>query len=197
MTKAQALAVSLVLSFAAASCSDGGRAVAEAALEAAEGTLATVRIEAVRYVPDQVKAVEGSMAAVRDEFAQGDYTQVLTDTKALTSKISAIGAAAAAKKAELTTAWQTVSSGMPQVIQSIQSRVEWVSKQRRLPRDLSREAFDAARSGLEFINRTWAEATDAFKAGNLAEAMAKATTAKTRAAEVMTALNMQVPAALK
>jgi hypothetical protein len=180
----------------AGACGDGGRAHAEAAVEAAEGTLATVRTEAVRYVPDQVKAVDGSMAAVRDAFSKGSYTQVLTDTPALLSKISALAAAAAAKKTELSTSWQAMSDEVPQVIQTIQSQVDVLSTSRRLPEGLTRVVLDEAKAGLEVINRTWTEATDAFTAGNLADAIAKATTVKTRAAEVMTALNMQVPPTL-
>jgi hypothetical protein len=197
MTKACAVAVSLGLSLMAVACGDDGRAAADAAVKAAEGTLVTVRIDAVRYVPDQVKAVEGSMAALRDAFSKGSYRQVLTDTPALLSKISALATAAAAKKTESTTAWRAMSDELPQVIQTIQSRVDVLSKSRRLPEGLTRVALDGATDGLEDINRTWTEATDAFKAGNLADAIATATTVKTRAAEVMTALNMQVPPTLK
>ncbi len=195
MTRACAVIVSLGLSLIAGACGDGGRSAAEAAVKAAEGTLATVRTEAVRYVPDQVRAVDGSMAAVRDAFSKGSYTQVLTDTPALLSKISAVAAAAAAEKT--TTSWQAMSDELPLVIQTIQSRVDVLSKSRRLPEGLTRVALDEAKAGLEVINRTWTEATDAFKAGNLADAIAKATIVKTRAAEAMAALNIQVPPTLK
>ena len=195
MTRACAVIVSLGLSLIAGACGDGGRSAAEAAVKAAEGTLATVRTEAVRYVPDQVRAVDGSMAAVRDAFSKGSYTQVLTDTPALLSKISAVAAAAAAEKT--TTSWQAMSDELPLVIQTIQSRVDVLSKSRRLPEGLTRVALDEAKAGLEVINRTWTDATDAFKAGNLADAIAKATIVKTRAAEAMAALNIQVPPTLK
>jgi hypothetical protein len=197
MTKACAVVVSLGFGVLAGACGDGGRAAAEAAVKATEATLTTVRTDAVRYVPDQVKAVEGSMAAVRDAFAKGSYTQVLSDTKALSTKIAAVGAATAAKKAELTTTWHAMADGLPEVIQTIQGSVDALSQSRRLPKGLTREALDSAKEGLEVVNRTWTEAADAFKAGNLADAMAKATTVRTRAAEIMTALNIQVPAAPK
>jgi hypothetical protein len=197
MIKGHALAVCLVLSVPAAACGDGGRASAEAALKATEGTFATVRSDALRYVPDQVKAVEDSIAGIRDSFAKGSYRQVLADAEALMPRLSALGAAAAAKKAEMANGWEAVSGGLPDVIQAIQSRVDVLAKSRRMPPGLTREAFDGAKSGLDVVNRVWTEANEAFMAGNLADAMAKAATVKTRAAEVMTALNMQVPAALK
>jgi hypothetical protein len=197
MIRACAVVVSVGFGVLAGACGDGGRAAAEAAVKATEATLTTVRTEAVRYVPDQVKAVEGSMAAVRDAFEKGSYTQVLSDTKALSTKISALGAAAAAKKTELTTNWHAMSDGLPEVIQTIQGRVDVLSKSRRLPKGLTTDALDSAKAGLEVVNRTWTEAADAFNAGNLADAMAKATTVKARAAEIMTALDAQVPAAPK
>jgi hypothetical protein len=47
------------------------------------------------------------------------------------------------------------------------------------------------------VNQTWTEASEAYKAGNFSDAIGKATAAKNQAAEIMTALNMQPPAAAK
>jgi len=59
------------------------------------------------------------------------------------------------------------------------------------------EAFDGAQSGFDMINSAWTEANDAFKSGDVAGAMAKAGTVKAKAAEILGALNMPVPDALK
>ncbi len=47
------------------------------------------------------------------------------------------------------------------------------------------------------IKPTWAEASAAHSAGNFADAVSKARVAKDKGVEIMTALNMQVPAAAK
>jgi len=53
------------------------------------------------------------------------------------------------------------------------------------------------RAGLDALNKSWTEAADAYKAGNLSDAISKAKAAKDKAVEAKTALNMQVPAAAK
>lgn len=47
------------------------------------------------------------------------------------------------------------------------------------------------------MNQSWNEASDAAKAGNMTDAIAKAQAAKAKAVEVMTALNMTVPEAAR
>ncbi len=57
--------------------------------------------------------------------------------------------------------------------------------------------FDGAKAGLDELNKDWASASDAFKSGNMTDAISKARAAKAKAVEGMTALNMQVPEAAK
>ena len=72
-----------------------------------------------------------------------------------------------------------------------------LSKSKTLPSTISKESFAAAQSGLDTLNNTWAAAGDAFKSGNVMDAVAKGQSVKAKAAEVMAALGMQVPDALR
>jgi hypothetical protein len=80
---------------------------------------------------------------------------------------------------------------------AIQSRVDILSQSKKLPAGLDKAKLEGAKAGLTALNQTWTEASEAYKAGNLTDAIGKATAAKDKAAEVMTALNMQLPAAAK
>ncbi len=104
-------------------------------------------------------------------------------------------AAAAAKKEELGKSWDEMNAGLPGMVGAIQSRVDILSKARRLPSGLDKAAFENAKASLDTVNQTWSEATSAFSGGNLMEAVTKATAVKEKAAEIMTALGMQVPEA--
>jgi hypothetical protein len=73
--------------------------------------------------------------------------------------------------------------------------VDILSKSKKLPANLDKEKFEGAKSGLSEINKVWDEANNAFKEGNLADALAKANTVKEKAAEIMSTLGMQVPEA--
>jgi hypothetical protein len=170
---------------------------AEVALKAAEEAVAAAKAEAARYVPDQAKAIEAALAAAKDKFAKGDYKAALTDAQALPAKVKEVASAAAAKKAELTKAWEGVSAGMPQVVEAIKSRVDTLSQAKKLPANMTADKLAAAKAGLAELTQSWTTATEAFKAGNLPDAMGTATAMKAKAAELLGALGMPVPDALK
>jgi hypothetical protein len=179
----------------AACASDQGPA--EQALKAAEDALNSAAAQAAKYVPDQVKAAQDQLKGLKDSFAKGDYKTVLSGASDLTAKVKAMSAAAAAKQAELTKTWQDVSTGLPKVVDAIKSRVDILSKAKKLPATVDKAAVQGAKSGLEAIDKVWNDAQASFKSGNVADALAKAQTVKTQAADLMTRLGMEVPAALK
>lgn len=170
---------------------------AETALKAAEQAVSTAVAEASKYVPDQAKALQDSLASLKDAFAKGEYKTVLAGTGDLTTKAKALADAAAAKKTELTASWTDMSGGLPKVIEAIQGRVDILSKAKKLPANMDKAALDSARSGLDSMNKAWADAQASFTSGNLADAVSKATALKAQAAEIMTKLGMPVPEALK
>ncbi len=77
-------------------CAEKGPA--ETALKAAEEAINTAKIEASKYVPDQAKALDSALAAVREKLNKGDYKAVLSEAPALTAKAQDMASAAAAKK---------------------------------------------------------------------------------------------------
>ena len=186
----------LVLASAVGGCG-GQKAPAEAAIASAETAFAAVQAEAVKYLPDQAKGVADAIAGAKAALGKGDYQAALTAAQALPGKVSELSTAMAAKKTELTATWTSLSESMPKVVEVIQSRIGILSKSKALPAGLDAAKFDQAKSGLASLTSAWTEATTAFGAGNLTEAVAKAGSAKSLAVTVMNLLNMQVPAALQ
>jgi hypothetical protein len=180
-----------------AACGSGDKGPAETALKAAEEAINSAKGDASKYMPDQVRSLESALAATREKLSKGDYKAVLSEAPALTSKAQEIASAAAAKKAELTKSWEGLSSGMPRVVEAIQSRVDILSQSKKLPAGMSAETLAQAKAGLSEITQQWTAATEASKGGNLADAVAKASSVKVKAAEVLTLLKMPVPEALK
>jgi len=170
---------------------------AEAAIKAAEAAVSATVAEASQYVPDQAKSLQAALAATKEKFAKGDYTAALADATSLTGKAKEVASAASAKKAELTKAWEGLSAGMPKVLDAIKGRVEILSKSKKLPANLTAEKFASAKSGLEEMTQQWTAATASASGGNLMDAITKGGAVKTKAAEVLTALGMPVPDALK
>ncbi len=186
--------IALACCFTIISCSTA-KAPADAAIKAADEAIAGVKADASVYVPDQLKAVEDTLASAKANFQKGEYQQALADAKDLAGKAKDLASAVAAKKDELTKSWQDMSAGLPGMVSAIQSRVNILSKSRKLPAGLDKEKFESAKTSLASVTQTLSEATDSFKSGNLMDAVSKATTVKEKAAEIMASLGMKPPEA--
>jgi hypothetical protein len=71
---------------------------AEQALKTAETAVGAVQAEAAKWVPDQAKALDASVAALRDKLAKKEYKAVLADAPAVGARAQEVAASAAAKK---------------------------------------------------------------------------------------------------
>ncbi len=183
-----------VIGLALVACA-GNKDAASTAIKAAEDAYNAVKGEAMKYVPDKAKAIEDSIKAAKDTFDKGNYDAALNAAKAIPEKVKELAAAAAAKKAELTKAWDEMSAGLPKMLDAVKSRLDILSKSKKLPAGLDKAKVEGAKSGYDTAAKMWEDAKAAFAGGNLTDAMAKATTVKEKAVEVMKTLNMQVPAA--
>lgn len=189
--------VALMTAVTVVACGDGGKAAAETAMTALESAYEAVKADGAKYVPDQAKDIDAAMTAVKETFGNGEYMQALTDAQGLTAKVTELGSAITAKQAELTKAWEGLNTGVPGVIQGLQTQVETLSKARRLPTGVTKEAVEAAKTAVPALSTSWDDAAAAFKSANLTEALAKAQTVKAKAIDMMTSLGMTIPDALK
>ncbi len=186
-------ALLVIVLFVAACASD--KKPAEEAIKAAEAAVNSAKGEAMKYVPDQVKGLDDALKSAKDAFAKKDYKAALAAAKDIPAKAKDLSAAANAKKAELTKAWEDMSGGLPKMVEAIKSRVDILSKSKKLPAGMDKAKFDEAKGGLTEITQMWDDAQKAFQSGNLADAVSKANTVKDKAAQIMGTLGMKAPAA--
>lgn len=187
------LTLATAVSLAAACASQ--KAPADAAIKAAQGAFDAVRGEAQSLVPDQAKAVSDALAGAQDAFTKGDYQAALTAAQDASGKATALAQAVAAKKDELAKSWAEMSGSLPGMVEAISAKVAELSKARRLPKGMDKETVENAKAGLEMMQAAWGEAGAAASAGNVMDAVAKATTVKEKAGEVMAMLGMPMPEA--
>ncbi|MBV9346199.1 MAG: hypothetical protein JOZ03_14545 [Gammaproteobacteria bacterium] len=173
------------------------KAPAEQALAAAESALAQVRDSAQKYVPDQLAAVDTQLQGLKDAYAKGDYKAVLTGAPTLTNAINTLKDAAAAKQqeseaanAKAKDAWNAASADLPKMVDAISSRVAMLSKSRHLPKGVTKDAVDKARSAVEDLRSRWTEANSAAGSGDYVTAMSHADAIRTQANEIMQSLKM-------
>jgi len=196
LKKILSFAVAALFALSLGACSSA-KGPAEQALKSAEDALNAGKADAMKYIPEKVKSAEDALKTAKDAFAKGDYPAATAAAADVTAKVKDFGAAVAAKKTELTKAWEGQSQLLPNMIASIKSRVDVLTKSRKLPANLDKEKFEGAKNGLAEIEKAWGEASSAFKEGGLADALAKAKSVKAKAVEIMTTLGMQVPEAAK
>ena len=194
----QRIAIGIVMVIAVvalAACESAEKAPAAAAISAAQSAIDAVKGEAMKYVPDQVKSAQDAVAAARASFEKNDFKAALAGAQDATAKAKELGAAVATKKAELTKSWEEMSNGVPKMAEVIKSRVDILSQSKKLPAGVDRAKLDDAKAGLASVNENWAAASNAFKSGDMSDAVSKGKSAKDKAVEIMTALNMTVPQA--
>ncbi len=170
---------------------------AEQAVMSAGAALDAVRDDAQKYVPEQLGGVEAQLGDMKGSFEKGDYAGVLKAAPAMTAAIASMKDAAAAKKVEAEQAlakakddWGPASTAVPKMVDEIAKRVEALSKTKKLPKGVSKDAVAAAKTGLDTLKSTWADASNASSSGDYTTAMAKAKAVKDKAAEIMKSLGM-------
>ena len=170
---------------------------AEQAVAGAQAALDAVRDDAQKYVPEQLGGVEEKLSDMKGSFAKGDYAGVLAAAPGVTASINSMKDAAAAKKNEAVVAlakakddWGPASSAVPKMVDDLGKRVETLSKTKKLPKGVTKEAVAAAKTGLDSLKSTWADANNAATSGDFTTAMAKADAVKSKAAEMMKSLGM-------
>jgi hypothetical protein len=163
------------------------------ALAAVESSLAALKDDAAKYAPDGLKGIESTLGMLKDSLAKKDYKTVLAGTPQLSQAVDSLKVAIAAGKERAESAlveWNSLSADVPPLVEAIQSRVDILSKSRKLPKNVSSDAFESAKSGLESMKTTWGEATAAFASGDSSTAADKAREVKAKGEEVLQKLGM-------
>jgi len=162
------------------------------AVASAEAALNDVRPDAARYVPDQLQAEDAKLAALKQDLAKKDYDAVLTKAPKFREEVAALEDSAVSRQTQLAAAtreWQELNEEVPKLVEAIQSRVDNL-KGVRLPKDVKKAAFEAAKADLETMKTQWAEATAAANAGNTTEATDKGRLVQAKGKEVSEKLAM-------
>lgn len=171
---------------------------AEQAVASAQAALDAVRDDAQKYAPEQLGGVEAKLSDMKGAFQQGNYAGVLAAAPGLTASLASMKDAAAAKKAEAEQAlakakddWGPASAAVPKMVEEIAKRVETLSKNKKLPRGVTKDSLAAAKTAVDSMKSGWAEAANASSSGDYTTAMAKAQAVKDKAAAIMKSLDMK------
>ncbi|HXX11389.1 MAG TPA: hypothetical protein VEK05_07700 [Burkholderiales bacterium] len=164
---------------------------AEAAIKAAGQAIDQIRGEASRYAPDQLKQLEDALKSAQDAFAKKDYKAALDAASTLSAKAQDVAKAAAAKKAELTKSWEDLNAGIPQLMDALKSRLDILSKAKKLPAGLDKDQLAALTSGYDEAAKQFQAAKDAAGGGDLNKAIEAGQAIKQKGMEMAAALGLK------
>jgi hypothetical protein len=167
---------------------------AQKAIADIEAAVAAAGADATRYVHDEVQAVTDQVANLKAQFDKKDYKGVLAAAPAVQAQAQALSASAASRKSEamdaLNAEWGSLSASVPQAVAAIQSRVDVLSKSRKLPKGLDKAAVDGVKTGLEEANGLWSQATTAQASGDLETAVGLGRQVKEKADGLLATLGL-------
>jgi hypothetical protein len=161
------------------------RGPANEALDKIEASLKDVKEDAAKYAPEGLKGVEAQFDRLKASFEAKEYENVLAGTPSLAQAVDSLKAAVSSGKeqakavyAAAKTEWDGLNVEVPNTIESIQARVDELSKGKRLPFGINKDEFEGAKSAFESLKSQWAEAIAEANKGDAVEATQKGKTAK-------------------
>jgi len=170
----------------------GNEQPANNAVTQADAALSPMRDDALKFAPDELKAADATLAKMKDDLAKEDYKAVVgavpqfnTEVKALQETLVQKQTLAAAAQNE----WDTLNAEVPKAVEAIQVRVDAL-KGAKLPKEITKENYEAAKTELETVKATWTEATAAATAGDTVTAADKGRTVAAKVEEIKTELAM-------
>lgn len=165
---------------------------AEQAVAQGEAALNEIRADAEKFAPEQLKAPEATLARFKEALAQEKYGTVLEGIPQFNAEIKTLRETVMVEQtaiAAATTEWENLNAEVPKAVAEIENRMKNLTGS-RLPKEVKKEDYEAAKANLEPLKAQWAEATAAFQAGDALAAADKGRKVKQLAEEMKTQLAM-------
>lgn len=167
---------------------------AKKAIADIEAAVTAAGEDATKYIPEEVQAVNDEIAKLKAQFDKKDYKGVVAAAPAVLAQAQALSANATAKKTEATDAlnaeWNGLAASLPQAVAAIQSRVDILSKSKKLPAGMDKAALESAKTTLAEANDLWAQATSAQASGDVDRAVTLGRQVKEKTDSLLSTLGM-------
>lgn len=175
------------------------KAPAEQTVADIDTALNAIHNSSAKYSPDGLHTVEAQVTTLHKSLDQGNYKDVLASAPTVTTAIANLRQDAQAKQTAAETAlaqtkqqWFTLSAEVPKLIAGVHSQLDMLSKNRKLPRGLTRASFESAKAEAASLDSMWTDATNTVATeDNYASAVAKGQAVKDKASQLMQTLGLK------
>jgi len=170
---------------------------AEKAVAQIESSIAEFRADAEKYAAEELKGLDEQVNTLKASLASKDYGKVVTGAPAVASAVTTLKDTVAKARADsdaimaaATAEWGELSQSVPQLVDALQSRIDTLSKSRKLPKNVDKATFETIKTDFETVKADWTSASREFMAGAAADAVRKARAARAKAEEIHAKLGM-------
>ena len=163
------------------------------AVTQAEAAVAELRVDGAKFAPDELKTTEATLAKMKANLAKQDYKDVVADVPQFNKEVATLKETLVGRQTQVIAAtreWESLNAEVPKAVEEIQVRVDSLASSPKLPKEVDKHEFEAAKASLETMKTDWAAATAAFSEGNATEAADKARSVQGKVDEVKDQLAM-------
>jgi predicted nucleic acid-binding Zn-ribbon protein len=163
------------------------------AVTQAEAAVADLRVDGAKFAPDELKTTEATLAKMKANLAKQDYKDVVAEVPQFNKQVATLKETLVGRQTQMIAAtreWESLNAEVPKAVQEIQVRVDSLASSPKLPKEVDKHEFEAAKASLETMKTDWAAATAAFSEGNATEAADKARSVQGKVDEVKDQLAM-------
>lgn len=180
--------IALSMALLITACTNKYEQPAKEALASAEKALTEARDEAKEFAQEELTQAEESYARMKAKYENKEFEDVAGNEMAtFNQKMTALTDMVAVRQTQITTAtkqWEeTLSVEVPKKIEAIENRFKAL-KPNRLPKEVTKEAYESAKASFETVKADWAAAQAAQAEGRAIEATEKARAVEAKAQEV-------------
>lgn len=179
--------IALSMALLIAGCADKYEQPAKDAMASAEKALNEARVDAKEFAQEELAQAEESYARMKKRFDDKEYKDTVEETTTFNGKMTALKDMVVVRQTQITTAgreWEErLSTEVPKKIEAIEARVKSL-KPARLPKEVTKEAYENAKASIEGIKAEWAAAQAAHAEGKAIEAADKARAVEAKAQAV-------------
>jgi len=198
MRSVKLFAMIAAASLALAACANQ-KEPAEQAFAKVESALAEFHADAEKYAADELKDVDASVNNMKSNLARKDYGAVVMGAPSVSAAVATLKETVTQRKADAEqmmaaaqTEWTDLSANLPKTVEALQARVDQLTKSHKLPKDMDKAGFEAAKADFENLKTEWTQASAEFAEGKMAEAVRKARAIKAQGEELVTKLEAKV-----
>lgn len=160
-----------------AGCRNAQKEATEAAINAAQTAINTVKDEAAKYVPDQLQAAQNALQSARDALAKGDYQAALNAARDAANKAKELATSSAARKDEWTKSWAELNQSLPKSMDAVKKKLDAYARGAHMPEGLDKDKLAEAKTEYDHLKQDWEDAKAAAQQ-DLGDALKKASGVK-------------------